>query len=261
MNSTAHQVLVSLAVPNKYSVEMIDEIYEGVNAACKNYNIDLIGGDTSASSGGLVVNVTILGSSPNTKITKRCGASATDLIIVSGSLGGGYLGLQILEREKTIFKDNSTMQPDLNKHAYVLERQLKPEARVDVIDNLNTMNITPSSMIDISDGLSIDLQHICNQSSVGFKIFEDKIPVKGESKTTAKELGLDPTICALHGGEDYELLFTVPVSQHSKIKLIEDCTIIGHTTSNVKDKQLITASGSEVDLEKDGWDSFVKSNI
>ena len=261
MNSSPKQVLVSLAIPNKYSVEMIEEIYEGVFSACVNYNIDLIGGDTTANAGGLVISVTILGDSPKKRLVKRSGANANDLIVVTGNLGGAYLGLQILEREKMIFTDNTNIQPELGVHSYVLQRQLKPEARIDIINQLSGLNIVPSSMIDISDGLSIDLQHVCKKSNLGFKIFEDKIPIAPESKKTAQELSLDPTICALHGGEDYELLFTVPTETHSKIESIKECSIIGHMASNIKTKELITVSGSSVNLEKEGWDSFVKSNI
>ena len=209
MNGVPTHVLVSLGVPNKYSTEHIEELYSGVHKACQNYNIDLIGGDTTSSPTGLIISVTIFGDSEDRPITYRHGAGSNDILLVSGSLGGAYLGLQILEREKEIFNKNNKSQPVLDKYQHVLERQLKPEARTDAISIFKELKITPTSMIDISDGLSSDVAHICSSSNVGVKIFEDKIPISKESQRVCEELQISPTICALHGGEDYELLFTL----------------------------------------------------
>ena len=209
MNAVATHVLVSISISNKYSVEMINEIYEGINQACKNYNIDLIGGDTSSSMSGLMISVTIIGKSTNELTTYRSGAKPNDLLMLSGDLGAAYLGLQILEREKSIFETQDLGQPDLTQYSYVLERQLKPEPRTDVIRLLREKKIKPTSMIDISDGLASDLHHISKFSPIGVKVFEERIPIKNTSRLVADELNLNPTSCALNGGEDYELLFTV----------------------------------------------------
>ena len=206
MNATPTQVTVSIAIPNKFSVEMIQQIYDGIKLACKNYSVDLVGGDTTATAGPLVISVSILGESFGPKLSLRNGAKNNDIIIVTGSLGAAYLGLQILEREKLIFKDNAEVQPDLNSYKYILERQLKPEARVDVIKNLKSLNVVPTSMIDISDGLSSELNHISKSSNFGIKIFVDKIPFAKETRRTAEELNVDLLVSALFGGEDYELL-------------------------------------------------------
>ena len=258
MNGVATHALVSLGIPNKYSVEHIEELYLGIKTACLNYNIDLIGGDTTSSGSGLIISITILGDAPEEKAAHRSGAEANDVIFVSGDLGAAYLGLQVLEREKRIFRDNEKVQPELNEYSYVLERQLKPEARVDIVNELKKQEITPSSMIDLSDGLSSDLRHICKRSNIGVKIFEDKIPISKETREVANELGVSPVFCALHGGEDYELLFTAPVSLHEKLKGIDSIKAIGHTTSEKDKIELITNANQSIDLTSEGWDSFFK---
>lgn len=260
MNGKATHILISLAIPNKYSVELITSLYDGIHLACKNYGLDLIGGDTTASTNALMVNATILGSGDKENIVCRSGANPTDLLIATGSLGAAYLGLQILEREKIIFEKNNHAQPPLDQYAYILERQLKPEPRVDIIDWLRKNNITPSSMIDISDGLSSDAIHLAKASGVGIKIFEDRIPISEATQKTAKELGIDVSMCALHGGEDYELLFTVPIKYHKQIMALSDVDIIGHVTDQQNIVELIRPGGESINLTKDGWDSFLKQN-
>tara|TARA_Y100001968_G_scaffold333117_1_gene394229 strand:+ start:2358 stop:3410 length:1053 start_codon:yes stop_codon:yes gene_type:complete len=257
MNGLPTHALVSLAIPNKYSVEHLEELYSGIKKACQNYNIDLIGGDTTSSSTGLVICVTVLGESEEKKISYRGGAKPNDILLVSGPLGGAYLGLQILEREKQIFNTDNTSQPALDQYKGVLEKQLKPEARVDLISFFKELKITPSSMIDISDGLSSDVGHICNSSNVGVKIFEEKIPVSKESQKVCKEFQINPVICALHGGEDYELLFTLSQKDYQKVTHLEALVPIGHITSG-NDMSLVLGSGQSISLIKEGWDSFLK---
>jgi len=263
MNGRATHALVSIAVPNKYSVEHIGALYEGIKNACSNYGIDLVGGDTTSSSTGLVVSVTIIGKVDSGSITYRAGAKPNDLLFVSGDLGAAYAGLQVLEREKYIFDKNTNMQPELVGYEYILERQLKPEARIDIVDRFNKNQILPSSMIDLSDGLSSDVFHICKSSGVGVKIFEEKIPISEITIKTANELNINPTICALHGGEDYELLFTAPLSLREKIESIDGVQPIGHITSKREEVKLVTTLGDEIDMASDGWDSFLteKSHI
>ena len=258
MNGLATHILISLGIPNKYSVELIKTLYEGVHSACRNYNIDLIGGDTTASPNELSISITVLGQVDKKKLTYRSGAKSNDLLIVSGNLGSSYLGLQILEREKMIFEQNKQSQPSLEKYPYILERQLKPEPRVDIVKQLNEANIKPSAMIDISDGLSSEAIHIAKSSGVGIKIFENKIPISQNGQETAKELNLDPAACALYGGEDYELLFTVPVNYHKKITKINDVHIIGHATDQKDKVELIKKEGEVIDLIEEGWDSFLE---
>jgi thiamine-monophosphate kinase len=258
MNGIATHVLISLGIPNKYSVEHIEELYKGIDTACTNYNIDLIGGDTTSSASGLIINITIIGELDPGEAIYRSGAKPNDLLFVSGDLGAAYLGLQILEREKSIFNENEQFQPKLNEYRYILERQLKPEARVDIISELKKQKITPSSMIDLSDGLSSDLRHICEASKVGVKIFENKIPILKETEKTANELNINPIFCALNGGEDYELLFTAPPSLYKKLKEINSIEAIGHITSEEGKVELITNLEESIDLTADGWDSFYK---
>ena len=255
MNAVATHVLVAISISNKYSVEMINEIYEGINQACKNYNIDLIGGDTSSSMSGLVISVTIIGKSTNELTTYRSGAKPNDLLMLSGDLGAAYLGLQILEREKSIFETQDLGQPDLTQYSYVLERQLKPEPRTDVIRLLREKKIKPTSMIDISDGLASELHHISKFSSIGVKVFEERIPIKNTSRLVADELNLNPTSCALNGGEDYELLFTVPLELHDEVQAMPGCVEIGHVTSTGL-VEMVTTTNSVVNLPPNSWDSF-----
>ncbi len=260
MNGRATHILISVAIPNKYSVELITSLYEGIHLACKNYKIDLIGGDTTASPSVLTIGVTVLGVADKKSIVCRSGANPTDLLITTGDLGAAYLGLQILEREKMIFEKSNQAQPLLGEYTYILERQLKPEPRVDIIEWLKEKNIIPTSMIDVSDGLSSEALHLARSSSVGIKIFEDRIPISHHTNDTAKELGINPSMCALHGGEDYELLFTLPIKYHKQLAGISDLHVIGHVTAQKNIVELVKESGEVINLTKDGWDSFIKHN-
>src|SRR5690606_30130214 len=218
MNGTASQVTVSLGLSSKFPLEAVEDIYAGILLACKNYGVDLVGGDTSASRQGLVISVTSIGYADADRIVYRDGANDGDLICVSGDLGGAYVGLQLLEREKRIFLENPNIQPDLEGKDYIVERQLKPEARKDVVEQLVAMQLKPTAMMDISDGLASDMLHICEASRVGCKLYEERIPIDPMTYETAREFGLDPTVCALNGGEDYELLFTIKQSEYEKVK-------------------------------------------
>ena len=254
MNAIPKQITVSVAVSNRMSVEAIEEIYEGIYLACELYNVDLIGGDTTSSLAGTVFSVTALGEVAEGKEVKRSGAQENDLICVSGDLGAAFAGLQILEREKAVYKDNEKVQPDLSGKDYILERQLKPEARKDLIEYFEKENILPTAMIDISDGLSSELIHLAKASKVGIQIYEDKIPIDPSTVTTCEELNLNPTVAALNGGEDYELLFTAPLDLHDKLKAIPGISIIGHVTDANAGYQMV-ASGTEtlVELKAQGW--------
>jgi thiamine-monophosphate kinase len=252
MNATPTQILLSIAISNKFSVEALEEFYEGVFAACDEYNVDLVGGDTTSSQKGFIINVTAVGEVPQHKFVKRNGAKPNDLICVSGDLGGAFLGLTILEREKKIFEQTGA-QPDLENQAYIVGRLLKPKARKDVIEYFATQNIMPTSMLDISDGLSSELLHICTQSEVGCMIYEDKLPLNEDSKEFAYKLELDPTACALSGGEDYELLFTVSQSDYEKITANNGLSVIGYVTDKATDKKITTRGGNVYDLVAQGW--------
>jgi len=256
MNGQPKQITVSIAISNKFSLKTIEELYEGINLACKNYNVDLIGGDTSSSITGLAISITAIGEANKNEIVYRNGAKENDLICVSGDLGGAYMGLQLLERENKVFEANPNEQPDLIGYEYILERQLKPEAKKNVIEELNKANIKITSMIDISDGLSSEIMHICTQSKKGCKIFQDKLPVNNETIRMAKELNIEPIIPVLNGGEDYELLFTVPLNYHDKIQNINDITIIGHICKEEENKLIITNNGTGIELIAQGWKSF-----
>ncbi|MBY0245346.1 MAG: thiamine-phosphate kinase, partial [Sphingobacteriaceae bacterium] len=242
MNGTATQVTVSIGVSSKFTLEAVEEIYKGIELACNKFNIDLIGGDTSSSKQGLVISVTSIGYAEKENICYRNGAQEGDLLCVSGDLGGAYMGLQILEREKKIFLENPEIQPDLEGKDYIIERQLKPEARRDVVDLLAQLKIKPTSMIDVSDGLASEIIHICTQSEKGCTIYEEKLPIDPMTYETAREFGLDPTICALNGGEDYELLFTIKQSDYEKIKNDVDISIIGHITDKNSGCNMISKS-------------------
>ncbi|MEI7471554.1 MAG: thiamine-phosphate kinase [Ferruginibacter sp.] len=252
MNATPTQIVVSIAISNKFSVEALDEFYDGIYAACDKYGVDLVGGDTTTSQRGFVISITAIGEVAPDKYVKRSGAQTNDLICVSGDLGGAFLGLTILEREKKIFEETGA-QPDLENQAYIVGRLLKPEARKDVVDYFAAHDIVPTSMIDISDGLSSELLHICKQSETGCVIYEDKLPINEESKQFAYKLELDPTACALSGGEDYELLFTVPVTDHEKIAANNGFSIIGYITEAADGKQIITRGGNKHELVAQGW--------
>jgi thiamine-monophosphate kinase len=252
MNGRPEQITVSIAMSNRFSLEAVEELYSGILAACEKYQVDLVGGDTTSSSSGLVLSITAVGKAHKDDIAYRTGARPTDLICVSGDLGGAYLGLQILEREKRIFAENPAIQPDLTGHDYILERQLKPEARTDIIDMLRLEKVIPTSMIDISDGLSSELMHICTQSKVGCRVYTEKIPVDAATGIAAEELNLDVVTCALNGGEDYELLFTVSIKDHARIKDNPAIRIIGHITE-VEDGANLVSSGQFIALKAQGW--------
>ncbi|MGZ3862582.1 MAG: thiamine-phosphate kinase [Bacteroidia bacterium] len=258
MNGTAKQVTVSIALSNRFSVEAVEELYSGMLLACNNYKVDLVGGDTTSSLSGLIISVTVIGEVEKEEIVYRSGAKEKDLLVVTGDLGGAYMGLQILEREKAVFKENPNLQPDLEGNDYILERQLKPEARTDIKAILKEKGIHPTSMIDISDGLASEILHLCTQSNVGCNLFEEKIPLDGQTSSRAHEFKLDPTICALSGGEDYELLFTIPQSDYDKVKGHPDFTVIGHMTDKASGMNMITRSGTSVQLTAQGWDAFLK---
>lgn len=256
MNASPTQITVSIAISNRFSLEALEELYEGINLACKNYEVDLVGGDTSSSTSGLIISVTAIGEVNQDKIAYRSGAKEYDLVCVSGDLGGAYLGLQILEREKSVYIENANVQPDLTSYQYILERQLKPEPRRDIVDKLSELDITPTAMIDISDGLASEILHICKSSHVGCVIYEEKIPIDYEAETTAQELGLSPLICALNGGEDYELLFTISQADYDKLKDYKGVSVIGHITDKNTGAQLVSKGGAQIPLKAQGWDAF-----
>ena len=256
MNGTPTQVIVGIAISSRYTVEALEEIYEGMKLACEKYQVDLVGGDTTSSTSGLFISVTAMGKVAKDKITYRSGAKANDLICVSGNLGGAYAGLLVLEREKEVFKANPQAQPDLNQFAYVLERQLKPEPRKDIVDMLLKKEIVPTSMIDISDGLASEILHICKSSDMGAVIYEEKIPVDVQTATVAHEFKIDPTTFALNGGEDYELLFTISQKDYDKISELEKIAVIGHITENAAQADLVSTSGNVITIRAQGWDSF-----
>jgi thiamine-monophosphate kinase len=256
MNGRAEQITVSIALSNRFSVEAIDALYAGIKAACENYKVDLVGGDTTSSASGLVISVTALGRAPKASVVYRSGAQVNDIICVTGDLGGAFAGLQVLEREKEVFLSNPGMQPDLEKYQYLVGRQLKPEARTDIIFDLAEAGLKPSSMIDVSDGLASELFHIAKRSGVGVRIYEDKIPIDNMTYETAVEFKLDPITCALNGGEDYELLFTIPQSEQEKIKKHPDIHFIGYVHERHAENILITKMGTPVPLRAQGWDHF-----
>ena len=256
MNAQPKQITVSIAASNRFSVEALEELYAGMLFACKKYQIDLVGGDTTSTTSGLVISITAIGEAKAEDLVYRNGAQEKDLLCVSGDLGGAYMGLQVLEREKFVFKDNPKLQPDLVGNDYILERQLKPEARVDIIELFKTLQIKPTSMIDVSDGLASEILHLCNQSNVGCELYEEKIPIDPQTYDRAREFDLDPTVCTLSGGEDYELLFTIPMSEYDKIKNVPDFTIIGHMTAASSGVNLIAKAGTSHPITAQGWNSF-----
>ncbi len=259
MNAQAKQITVSMAVSSKYTVEALEEIYSGILLACKNYGLDLIGGDTTSSLSGLVLSITAIGEGEKNKLVYRNNAKENDLLVVSGDLGGAFMGLQLLEREKSVFMENPNMQPDLDGYDYILERQLKPEARKDAIQYLEELGILPGSMIDISDGLASEIKHLCKQSKVGCSIYEEKIPIDPTTFNSARDFNLDPITCALNGGEDYELLFTIKQADYDKLKGSPHFTVIGHITDKNSGINLISNSGSVVPIKAQGWDAFEKN--
>lgn len=256
MNAIPKQITVSIALSNRFSVEAVDALYAGINAAAEHYGVDVIGGDTTASHSGLVISITAIGEAKKEQISYRSGAKVNDIVCVTGDLGAALVGLQILEREKQVFIANPDMKPQLEKFTYVTGRQLKPDARMDIIHELRDMEIVPSSMIDISDGLASELFHICKSSGVGVTIYEDKLPIDKQTFDTAVELGLDPITCVLNGGEDYELLFTIDQKDYEKLEKHPDIHFIGHVTNAEEDKLLVTKSGTVVSLKAQGWKHF-----
>jgi thiamine-monophosphate kinase len=256
MNGTAEQITVSIAVSNRFPLEALEELYEGIRIACDNYNVDLVGGDTTSSYSGLMISITAIGSAEKEDVVYRSGAKEFDLLVATGDLGGAYLGLQVLEREKEVYKANPNIQPDLEGHDYIIQRQLKPEARVDVVKYLKELDVKPTSMIDISDGLASEIMHICKQSKVGCHVYDEKIPIDAKTSMTALDFNLDPSICALNGGEDYELLFTVSQEDFDKIKGNPHMSVIGHMTNEKDGIYFIDKNGSAIELAAQGWNHF-----
>jgi thiamine-monophosphate kinase len=256
MNGIPKQMTVSIAVSNRFPVEALDELYSGILLACGKYNVDLVGGDTSSSVTGLMISVTVTGEAVKDEIVYRNGAKEGDLLCVTGDLGGAYMGLLILEREKQVFKANPNMQPELEGNEYVLQRQLRPEARTDVYHLLKGINVLPTSMIDISDGLASETLHLCKQSHVGCKIYEDKIPIDDETRKLALDFKIIPSIAALSGGEDYELLFTIKQSDFPKIEAVQGISVIGHMTPANEGIFMITNDGKQIEVTAQGWDVF-----
>lgn len=260
MNAKAEQITVSLAVSNRFPLEALEELYAGIQLACETYNVDLIGGDTTSSTKGMLISITAIGKADKEEVTYRNGAKPNDLIVVSGDLGAAYLGLQVLEREKQVYKVNPQNQPDLEAYTYLIERQLKPEARKDIPRLLKDLEVKPTSMIDISDGLSSEVIHICTQSKVGCNIFEEKLPLDPQVISTCEEFNIDSTMVALSGGEDYELLFTVSINDFDKIKGNPNLTVIGHITEQNQGMNLITRANQSMKLKAQGWNSFENEN-
>jgi thiamine-monophosphate kinase len=256
MNAVPRQITISLAISGKFSVEALDQFYEGVKLACTQYKVDLVGGDTSASMTGLTIAITALGTVAKNEIVYRSGAKLNNLICVTGDLGAAYMGLQVLEREKRIFEEDQTMQPSLGDYEYIVGRFLKPDARVDTLLKMRELNVIPTSMIDISDGLSSELLHICKQSDCGVVIYQDKLPISMEVSTTAAEFHIEPLIPALNGGEDYELVFTVPLSAHDKVKSIAGVSIIGNITEHKGTAMMMTEEGNAIALQAQGWEAY-----
>lgn len=260
MNGTATQITVSMAVSNRFPVEALEALYSGIQLACKNYNVDLAGGDTSSSTKGILISITAVGEIDARDIVYRNGAKPNDLLVVTGDLGAAYLGLQVLEREKRVFEVNPNSQPDLTDYTYLVERQLKPEARKDIVSLLKKLDVKPTSMIDISDGLSSEILHLCSQSEVGCNLFEDKIPLDPQVISTCEEFELNSTTIALSGGEDYELLFTVSQEDYPKIKANPHLTVIGHMTEKSEGVHLVTRANQKVALTAQGWNAMDKND-
>lgn len=260
MNAIPRQITVSIAISSKFSLEAVEELYSGIHLACEKYGVDLIGGDTTSSLTGLTISVTAIGEANEEELVYRSGAKIGDLVCVSGDLGGAYMGLQLLERENEVFKINPHQKPQFEGYDYILERQLKPEARADLKELMKTLNIQPTSMIDISDGLSSEVLHLCKASKVGCNIYEEKIPLDSQTKEFAEELSINPLVAALNGGEDYELLFTVPLASFDVIKKEFDITIIGHITAESEGANLITTGGSVIPLQAQGWNPLMNDS-
>ncbi len=258
MNGKPKQITVSLGVSKRFSVEDMEELYAGIQLACDRYGVDLVGGDTSASMTGLTISITCIGEGEKGKIACRNTAKPNDLICVSGDLGAAYMGLLLLEREKKVFSGDNSVQPDFAGKEYIIERQLKPEARKDIIESLERINVVPTAMMDISDGLSSELLHICKQSGVGCRVYEDRIPIDYQTAIMAEEFNMNVTTVALNGGEDYELLFTVPLEMNDVFQNLPGIKVIGHTTDASLGTCLITRDGQEIELKAQGWNSLEK---
>lgn len=256
MNAKPTQITVSIAVSNRFPVEALDELYEGIKLAAKIYELDIIGGDTTSSQKGMILSITAIGEAEEEDIVYRNGAENTDLLVVTGDVGSAYMGLQVLEREKQVFEVNPNNQPDLDAYTYLIERQLKPEARKDVKEILKALEIKPTAMIDISDGLSSEIMHLCNQSGVGCNLYEDKIPLDPQLINVTEEFNIDSTTVAINGGEDYELLFTIKMEDFDKIKGNPNFSIIGHMTQQSEGIHLITRANTKIPLKARGWDAL-----
>jgi len=256
MNATATQITVSIAVSNRFPLEALEELYAGIEAAAKMYHVDVVGGDTTSSVSGLLISITAIGEVNENDIVYRKGAQPNDLIVVTGDLGGAYMGLQVLEREKEVFKVNPNNQPDLDKYTYIIQRQLKPEARKDVVSLFKELDVKPTSMIDISDGLSSEIMHLCKHSEVGCDVYENKIPLDPQVITTCEEFDIDSTTIALNGGEDYELLMTISQEDFPKIKANPNLTVIGYITNKNNGMHLVTRAEEKIPLKAQGWNSL-----
>ncbi len=256
MNAKGTQVTVSIAVSSRFPLEALEELYAGITTAAKLYNVDVVGGDTTSSASGLIISVTAIGEVEKGKAVLRSGAKPNDLVVVTGDIGGAYMGLQILEREKEVYKVNPNSQPDLSMYTYIIERQLKPEARKDIVELLRQLEVTPTSMIDISDGLSSEIIHICKQSQVGVDIYENKIPLDPQVISTCEEFNIDSTTIALNGGEDYELLMTITQDDYQKIKANPNLTVIGYITEKERGMQLVTRAEEKIPIIAKGWNAL-----
>jgi thiamine-monophosphate kinase len=260
MNARPTQITVNIAVSNRFGIEYLDKIYEGIRHACEVFEVDLVGGDTTSSYSGLILSITAIGEVEETKVTERSGAKENDLLVVSGDLGGAYMGLQVLEREKTVFQANPSAQPDLSEYTYAVQRQLKPEARKDIPELLEKLGVLPTAMIDLSDGLSSEALHLSKASELGLRLYEEKIPIDPSIYKICEEFKLSATTIALNGGEDYELLFTIPLADHDKIKGNPHFTVIGHMTEKGDTAKLVARDGAEVPLKAQGWNSFERED-
>ena len=258
MNGTPKQITVSVAISSRFPLEAVEELYKGIKKACDLYQVDLIGGDTTSSLSGLMISITAIGTAKKDEVVYRGGAKEYDLLVVSGDLGGAYMGLQLLEREREVFKANPNIQPDLDGHDYLLERQLKPEARKDVIQILKELEVQPTSMIDISDGLASEIMHICKASEVGCTIYDERIPLDAKTSIAAIEFNVDPVTTALNGGEDYELLFTIKQEDYDKVVSNPNFTVIGHITDKNSGVNLVDKNGSHIALKAQGWNHFAE---
>ena len=260
MNATATQITVSIAVSNRFPLEALEEFYAGIRLACEHYKVDLVGGDTTSSTRGLIISVTAIGEANEEDLVYRNGAQPNDLVVLTGDIGGAYMGLQILEREKAVFQVNPNSQPDIEMYSYILERQLKPEARKDIPPLLKQLGVKPTAMMDVSDGLSSEILHICKQSGVGCRLYEDKIPLDPQVISTCEEFNLDSTTIALSGGEDYELLFTIAQADYDKIKGNPNFTVIGYITDKEEGVNLITRAGQFIPIIAKGWNALTIDN-